>query len=342
MSFGERVKAARTSSGLGLRALADRVGVSAQALSKYERDLDVPGSRVIRALAQALAVPSDYFFRPTTVRVTEPAFRHRSSRIGVREKTQIEGRVRDWAERYAELEVLAGQPTAFRVPGFDRAVQAPADAEIVAARLRSDWNLGEDPISNLTVLLEDRGVKVGLFEAAEGFDGMTFLADGVPVVAVREGVPGDRHRFNLAHELGHLVMDVGMDDAEKAAHRFAGAFLVPASAVHRELAGLRRFTPTALPFLEHLKQKWGISIAAWAFRARDCDLMSEADLVTFVRTMKARKLWAREPGRAVPQEQPGRMEQLALRILADGRLSPSRAMELLGRPITDSAGEPAS
>jgi transcriptional regulator with XRE-family HTH domain len=39
-----------------LRALSEEVGVSAMAISKYERDLDVAGSGVLLRLAQALGV----------------------------------------------------------------------------------------------------------------------------------------------------------------------------------------------------------------------------------------------------------------------------------------------
>ena len=43
---------------------------------------------------------------------------------------------------------------------------------------------------------------------------------------------GERQRFTLAHELGHLVMDVAAKlDEKKAMQRFAGVFLMPANAL---------------------------------------------------------------------------------------------------------------
>ncbi|NPV30275.1 MAG: helix-turn-helix transcriptional regulator, partial [Firmicutes bacterium] len=53
---GERLRLARRAAGLSLRELANRVGVSPQAISKYERGLDIPSSGVLLRLAEALGV----------------------------------------------------------------------------------------------------------------------------------------------------------------------------------------------------------------------------------------------------------------------------------------------
>ena len=51
-------------------------------------------------------------------------------------------------------------------------------------------------------------------------------------IATRRGTSGDRHRLNVAHELGHLTLNPSEDvDEEKAAFRFGAAFLAPRRAV---------------------------------------------------------------------------------------------------------------
>ena len=41
-------------------------------------------------------------------------------------------------------------------------------------------------------------------------------------------MPGDRHRFNLAHELGHALMHRhSTGECESEANRFAAEFLMP-------------------------------------------------------------------------------------------------------------------
>ena len=81
MNIGDRVKIARKAAGFSLRALAEKVGVSANAISKYETDKDLPSSRVMIRLSQALGVPVDFFLRPINNPVQIQAFRKRASQI---------------------------------------------------------------------------------------------------------------------------------------------------------------------------------------------------------------------------------------------------------------------
>lgn len=78
-------------------------------------------------------------------------------------------------------------------------------------------------------------------DGPDGFDGYSCWANGrIPVIAFNANVSGDRQRFNLAHELGHLVLDPApATEIEKAAHRFAAVFLVPAKTAYSELGRKR-------------------------------------------------------------------------------------------------------
>ena len=60
--IGNRLKLARSASGLSLRGLSDRIDnrVTAQAIGKYERDESMPSSGVLIALADALNVSVNY------------------------------------------------------------------------------------------------------------------------------------------------------------------------------------------------------------------------------------------------------------------------------------------
>ena len=51
----------------------------------------------------------------------------------------------------------------------------------------------------------------------------------VPVLVVNDSHWGERQRLTMAHELGHMVLEVDAKvNDETAAFRFAGAFLMPA------------------------------------------------------------------------------------------------------------------
>jgi transcriptional regulator with XRE-family HTH domain/Zn-dependent peptidase ImmA (M78 family) len=334
MLIGERVKIARHAAGMSQRDLAKAVGVSAMAISKYERGLDIPGSGVLINLARALGVKTEYFLRPVSVTLSAPSYRRRQSLPRRRERA-IMADIQDWLERYLDVESFFKDAPHFELPtGLDCRVTSLVDVERVALGLREAWQLGQGPIESLVEVLEDRGIKVGLVEGHDDFDALTFWANGeVPVIAVKRGVPGDRQRFNLAHELGHLILKPADDvDAEKAAYRFAGAFLVTETAARFELGSTRQTLD--LFELHLLKHKYGLSMQAWIYRARDLGILSGYVASRLFRGF-GRKGWHRcEPGDRIPPEEPARMKRLVLRALAEDLISESRAAELLGMPLT--------
>jgi len=332
MGIGERLKMARQMKGLSQRALAEEAGVSAMAISKYERDLDTPSSGVLIRLARALGVKVEFFLRPVSVSLSAPAYRRRTS-LRIKDQNVILGQAQEWLERYLDVESLFGEPPGFTLPDIDRSIATLDDVERVVLDLRRAWELGLGPIKNLVEVLEAKGIKVGIIEGPDEFDALTVWAnDHTPVIVVKRSLPGDRQRFNLAHELGHMVLEPaeGVDD-EKAAYRFAGAFLVPAPMARFELGHRRR--TLHLHELHLLKHKYGLSMQAWVYRAKDLESISEAAATRMFREFR-REGWHRvEPGDPIPSEAPERMKRLVLRALAEDVISQSRAAELLGRPL---------
>ncbi|MBE3598721.1 MAG: ImmA/IrrE family metallo-endopeptidase [Limnochordaceae bacterium] len=330
--LGERLRLARKASGLSLRDLAQRVGVSAQAISKYERGLDVPGSAVLLKLAASLGVRPDYLLRPQPVIGVRPAFRSRPSRLSARALSHIMARVEEWVGRYlaAESFLPPAERVTFVRPALpDRAVQSLDAVERAAEQLRHQWSLGLDPIANLTAELEARGIRVGTIRADDAFDALTFsVDDGSPVIVVRDGMPGDRGRFSVAHELGHLVLEAQAVDPEDAANRFAAAFLVPAAVVRRELGQSRR--RLSLQELVSLKVRYGLSVQAWIRRARDLDVITDSEYRRWMVALRSRGWHRQEPGPSLTPERPRRLTDLVYRLLSEGLVSESRAAELLG------------
>lgn len=330
MTIGSRIKQARKANNLSLRKLADEIGVSAMAISKYERDQDVPGSGVLLRLSQALKVKVDFFFRPSTVSVQLQAYRKHAI-LGVKEQEAIQMRIQDWVERYLEVESLFPEEQhAANLPRHK--VSSLAEIEPVALELRDHWNLGYDPIENLVQLLEDRRIKVGIVSGFEHFDACTFSAAGDPVIVTKGELPGDRQRFNLAHELGHLILEIQGDlKPEQAANRFVGAFLAPAETARFEL-GVHR-TDLNINELYMLKLKYGLSMQAWIYRAKDLSIITENTAARLFQQFRVNDWHRQEPGKPYPSETPMRMERLIFRALAEDLISRSRAQELLGKPL---------
>jgi Zn-dependent peptidase ImmA (M78 family)/DNA-binding XRE family transcriptional regulator len=328
-----------------LRALAKRVGVSSQAIWKYERDEDVPSSGVLLNLTNALNVPLEFFFRPTSLNVEgiTPAYRRRAD-LTAKQRNHVLGQTRDWLERYIETEeLLSIERQAFQMPdGFPYPIRTLEDAEQAALALRARWQLGLDPIENLTELLEDRGVKVGIVDTDEEFFACAFWVqmgeEQVPFIVVRRDLPGDNERLSLAHELGHLLLDIQGDElnsdrhVEKAAFRFAGAFLVPEPTVKFELGEHRESLDSLEPHL--LKHKYGLSMQAWVHRAWDTGVLDDESAKRHFQWFRANGFRKAEPGDPYPAEKPTRLERLVMRALVEDVIAESRASELLGKPLT--------
>ena len=337
--IGERIKQARKAVGLSLRALADRAGVTAMAISKYEAGKSTPSSRVLLDLSKALGVRTEYFFRPVKIELQE--MKHRKhSHLPKKALDQIEGDVKEQLERFIELEQLLpnGPVQPFKLPENLPAPIATLDeVEAVARELRTSWRLGIDPIPVLTDMLEERGIKVFQSQAIDDrFDGMAATVDGIPVIVVGRGWPGDRQRFTLAHELGHLVLQgrLASDvEEEAAANRFAGAFLAPADEVRKELGEKRIWLEPRE--LEVLKKTYGLSMQGWMHRAKDLGILPDVHYVEMRKFFSSRGWNKTEPGEQYASERPQLFDQLVYRALAQDLISESKAAELLRMPLTE-------
>ena len=178
------------------------------------------------------------------------------------------------------------------------------DAEDAARSVRDDWGLGNDPIPQLAELLEERGIKI-LSLDLDDIDGLAAKVrrkdrNAARVIVIKRSTWSERKRFNLAHELGHMVIaPSGGVDEEKAAHRFAGAFLMPADVLRAEI-GVNR-SSISIGELVVLKKRFGVSIQALTYRCKDLGIINQA---AFARLFK---VFAERGWRTAPFEEPETM-----------------------------------
>jgi len=333
----ERLRRARVLKNMSLQQVADQLGdISKQALSKYEQGKDTPNSTRLIQLASVLGVQPEYFFRSDTVELGEVDFRKHSA-FGKKRQEAVREQVREHLERYLAAERLFDTGKGCRA--FTRwkkhfRVSDTDDIEKAAERLREAWQLGTNPIANLTETLEEHGIKVVGLAADEKFDGLCAIVNGGTdaVIVSNTARPGERQRFSLAHELGHLVMLLpesihGTRDEENWCHRFAGAFLFPASQV-RATFGSHRHRILLGEFLL-AKEEWGISIQALLRRLYDLGVIQRGYYEKTLRLWSSQGYRKAEPA-PLPPENSYRLRQLVYRALAEGLITPSRAAELLG------------
>ena len=343
--LGSRIKQGRLAAGLSLRELAQTVGLSAMAISKYERDQIKPSSETLLRMTKALGVRTEYFFRRPSIELTEVDFRKHAKLSSQDEAKALED-VREKLERWLELEAVipASWPNAFALPkGLPAQVSAYEEVEAVAHQVRIAWQLGTGPIGNLVDKMEEEGIKVILtpHDGGKKFDGLVAKANSHTVIVVGEDWPGDRQRFTLAHELGHLVLHGRLEsnlDEERACNRFASAFLVPKQEAIRLLGSSRSWIEPRELYL--LKHEWGLSMNGWLYRAQDLDILNKAAARRhwefFTKQSEGGTTWREhEPGDAYVKECPLRFAQLVYRALAEDLIGESKAAELLGLTLVD-------
>lgn len=333
-----RLKQLRLARGLSLEELAAELGgiVTKQALSKYEQGKARPSPLVLNKLAAVLRVKAAHLWNEPTVNVEFVAYRKRSA-LPKREQEKVESLTIHMLEERVRLQSLTEQAGQVDLPIKRWAVQKLEDAECAAEELRRNWNLGLDPIASFVSVLEDHSIQVVEIDADDRFDGISAIASddegrtlGAAVVT-RRGVPGERQRLNLAHELGHLILNVAAKvDEEKAAFRFGAALLAPAVAVLRETGTKRTLIQTAELLL--LKRRFGLSMQALLFRLRELRVITESNYKQWCMDINRLGWRKQEPGE-LPPEQPQWLRQQVLRLLAEGLISREDAETALGETV---------
>lgn len=332
--IAERLRQARLVAGLtqaeAVEKLAvDGISLTTGGLSKYERGGSVPRPALLLKLAKVYGVKSRYFLSEPEVSVVWSAFRKHASLA-----QRKQGRIKALA-----TESVAGQLWLMEKlhpdsePSFPKPIKAKTgdDAEEIANSLRKCWGLGKSPIRSVTQTVESKlGVVWECDIDDDEFDGLSGVAnDRFPVMVTASQIPDDRKRFNLAHEIGHLVMDctsLGDKAQESLTHRFAGAFIVPASVARAELGDKRKHL--SLAELAELKRKHGMSMQAWLRRAWDLDIISNnryQELCIQFSKMGWRK---KEPVEYFGNESPVMLLQMTLRALAERIITPEKAETL--------------
>ncbi|NVK41150.1 MAG: ImmA/IrrE family metallo-endopeptidase [Oceanospirillaceae bacterium] len=332
--IGQRIQRARKAAGLSLRALGDRVGVSQTTINKYEKGDSVPSSGQLIKLSKALGVRSEYFLRPVEVQLQGVEYRKRSS-TPKKALVRIEADVLDQAERWTTLLSLYPQKPVekFAPPaGLPEQLTDLDQVEEFADAVRDAWELGLNPIPDMIDVLESMGVLVIVtaVDVAGKLDGLAASVNGIPVIVVSEHWPGDRQRFTLAHELGHLLLHDRLHelvDEEKACDRFAGAFLLPRKSAIQHLGQHRtRLEPRELFMLKH---EFGISMMGALMRASQCGIITEAVKQALFRYFSSNGWRTKEPGDPYPSETTYLYRQLVYRALAEDYIGESKAAELM-------------
>lgn len=332
--FGNKLSIARNMAGYSMQELADRVNLSKQSISKYEAGLINPDSTVLIKLAEALGVQLDFFtdeVGPNSIELK--GIKHREKhRLSDSEFSVIKKLTVQYISRLIELELLATDQKSFVNPVSDLSIESTKDAEKAAKTLRKKWGLGEQPIRNVVLLLEEKGIKVYCVKHNTSFQGFSAWANKVPVIVLNSTVEEKtRIRFSAIHELGHLLLNISNDISddgliEAICDAFAGEVLFPSSMVIVEFGKERSMI--SQQELVNIKEKFGISIKAIMVRAREAGVVSSNIYKVWTDNYNQWYSNSSNFGRFQSDEEPKRFDQLLFHCLIEQKISIRKAAQL--------------
>ncbi len=352
---GELLKKARLYRSLTLKDLAEQVGVdiTKQALSQYENGTSKPSHPNILALSKTLGFPFGYFFTQPhyTVKPSEAAYFRSLMTTNKKDRTAQTVRLEFIAQIYKTLSDYIDFPSiklpkvtfADHCDDFEHENELITEIEHIAKEVRKEWFLGKEPIKDLRYILEEHGIiitcnplhvsKIDAFSqrVMTGEYGVWF------VVISKENTSLVRARFDMAHELGHILLHPWSEDLEnisreefklreRQANMFAGAFLLPQETFGRDVS----LYPTDLNYYRQLKAKWNVSIMAMVYRTRQLEIIS-ANQYQYLMKQMSKAGWRTygEPD-DVPYSPQSTLLQSAVDLLfSSGELTPNQFLSVL-------------
>ena len=271
----DMLKLARDMRELTQADLAKKSGITQAFISKLEHGLHVqPGDEALQQMAEALGLPVSFFSQKERALGFPPFHYRKRARVPAKQLARIGAVINIRRMHITKLLRSYELEVAKPIPQIDLDADR-ATPEKVAERLRAYWMVPRGPIVNVVDLVENAGgIVVPTTFGTNLLDGLSFRAEGLPpLFFMNKDVPGERFRFSLAHELGHMVMHLIPADDEKMedeARRFAAAFLMPAAEIKPYLIDAK------LSALGRVKAYWKVSIKTLIDRAHDLKLITDS------------------------------------------------------------------
>lgn len=301
----ERLCQALNARELSKAQLSQLVNVSPATVTKWCSGQQNPTLDALERLSIVMNVSQEWFTRPLVTSSTAILYRSNASAY-VSSRKRLEARM-EWLEEIAmQLESYVDFPE-INLPFLkidDPKKITDSDIEDMATKCREMWGVKKNPIKNLMSIVESAGAIITREETStdkiEGLSRWSEVLNRPVILLSSDKNNAFRSRFDLAHELGHIVLHkyipkeiCSKDEIHKLmeyqAHYFAGALLLPESFA-TDLP-----SPISLADLNIIKQKWGISIGAIIKRLSALEIISCTTETNFYKQYSARGWRRKEP-----------------------------------------------
>lgn len=330
MFYGEKLSSLRELNGLSRKDLATRLNVTEQAVWQYENDATLPKIEVMNQLRTIFNVETKYFFTRNYLasEVSEERVAYRTTDRESRKKTKLEVTYLNYIDyyiRYLEQNLIIPEA---KINQLIQACQLilnnsnqsrSALIQQVAAYARAELGLQHN--RDLMYVLEKSGIYILEKNLGMQIDAYSTItkAQRPYIVLGTFKKSAVRRNFDIAHELGHLLLHRTVDMSiltpaelkaiEKEAHLFASAFLLPEANFKVDFQKLRRKSNP--DFYIDLKRKYLVSLTALEMRAYGLGLMSYQENRYFWGQLTKKDYKVNEPlDDEIPPIKPGKIRSL--------------------------------
>lgn len=339
--IGNNLKRIRLLKNLSLKSAGDLLNMTATAISKYEKGEILPDSTKLIEFANAYNVKSaDLLKVYTPPKMKFTSFRKRKRLTG-QNLELLKNLIEEEVGKYLEIIEMNNIRNEIKLKKYT--CNNILDAEKAAKDFRNYIGISnKQPISDLTSILENLGIIIiqikNPMNHFDDFDGLSEMVNNTQVIVLLDGIKdGARQRFTIAHELGHLVLNITNKeiDEEKLCNRFASALLMPEEAVKNEFGASRGninfFELTAF------KNEFKVSYTAIIYRLKDLGIIKE-HLYKKISIYLSQKIGKNDPNPIEP-EKTYQFKKLVYKLEADKIISLSKAAELLGVTLDEYTNE---
>lgn len=316
MFFGEKLQSVRELNGLSRKELADKLNLSEQAIWQYENQYTVPKFEVANELKKVFNVKAQFFYtEPFATNISKvESIAYRSEDREARKKTKMETTFIDFTSYFLDkFESKLNLPTSplpllrdesihlynMSMETSDRLLQLENIAENARKKLNVQSNselLYKLELSGIYILEKNMGSSIDAYS--------TWTSQEKPFIILgNKKKSAVRRNFDLAHELGHLLLHYKIDmdsltndehkKIENEANDFASFFLLPKQQFLKDFSTIsKKSNPES--YL-NIKMKYMVSIGALEYRAYKMGLLTFEENRYFYATLNRKNYRKNEP-----------------------------------------------
>jgi Zn-dependent peptidase ImmA (M78 family)/transcriptional regulator with XRE-family HTH domain len=284
---------ARESRGMNQLELAQKIDLSTANLSKMEQGMIQTTQEHYNKIAKATNYPLSFFNQRVIIQSAVLAHRKRD-KVANKLLTKIDANINIVCLNVQDVvDTITAPPVV--LPIID--VLKYGTASDCAKELRKFWGFKEDVMGNITALIEKHGIMVHPIDfETERVDSRTMLTDTKqPIIFINRTLQGDKLRFSLAFELGHIIMHLFTSpsferDVAHEANLFSAELLMPEKLISKDFKN-----GVNINLLSTLKKKWKVSMQALLYRANDLGFVNDNQKRYILEQFNTRKIRRREP-----------------------------------------------